>query len=126
MTAIHSVEEFMATFKPGDTVWCITSYQGAPDGIEEFLYLDAQEEVSCWPGVKYSPKYGPWIKIRYKTGWERAASVNDLVNSCHGAFTTIEAAEAELALRKQAFASNADWQARVALEIEMDRELDRR
>jgi hypothetical protein len=111
---IHSVEEFLKTFKIGDSFYSIGSINGEPIKVEgpEKIYgfLDYQ---------LYKNKPPSKIVLLSKESAINSTSdhliyplrfVSDIVNSFHGAFTNRGDAQIELINRREQLKNDPVWQ----------------
>ena len=98
VSMIQSAEDFLATLKPGDLFFYMSSRKFRPYAIEgPFKILDfVRRGKEGFLNVKCRNQSGRAAKIEYY-------SVNDLTNEHHGVFTDEEEAWAYFKERQRAF-----------------------
>jgi hypothetical protein len=104
----------MRTFAPGDTFWTIEVDCSEPLRIVKLFFVAIDEKVTA-EHEGHPILGGNWIvAVDHPTNYQRARAVRDLCNEHHGAFTTEEAASAELERRRAAYADSPEWQEEAA------------
>jgi hypothetical protein len=112
---IRTVEEFKKRIKVGDEFWSITSYLGkGPVGLDHCVVESYQEVPHHW-GTNNPPTLTAITAWDLDYGYRRDRFVVDIINSSHGAFTSLHEAKKGLEAAKELWNSNPEWQEREKL-----------
>jgi hypothetical protein len=119
MTVIHSVEEFLETFKVGDQFWFMTFFSGVgpiriegPLTIVSFDEADAGHRVYCDGGSDSLPGQRHYV--------------SDITNTYHGVFISETDARSHLEERKQAYQTDPKLIAELIADRQQDALYDER